>query len=641
MENVNRILHLAGVNKFLSEEVSLLNEIDFNNPTHMKTALSSPIECGFEAEVLWPPNMLNEPTQTSFSSLEQVLKALSAVEYDEGVATAQEKIEHAFDFWLTTEKVYDYEDIAVAQLLDTHENDPSYIEDFFLTSQRSFEDFIETYLSQVLTRLENRIKADSSNPNWQTQYNTMKNWNLTEWGLFYIKKHPNTYNQYIEYLEKTLREDNSAFEYALDIAFNKHDINDWVDEVYSGDWVEMVDMVTGIDLGIANNKLTSVVEKIKDWAYANSKFSVSASDSVVNTLNLSKWAVVPDPSILGSGIAAEIVSPKFDNVKDMLSEMQSLFEYFAENEVTTNNSTGLHVTMSLGGKTYPPLNRLKLALLLGDPHVLSQFNRRFNAYTQSQQDNIKNRVRELEEIGTDLDLKNAKFKDLEKLLSVGISYGKYVTANFKPGVTNDYDNPLVEFRAMGGENYYLDMNKINKVVLRYAIVLLAGHDPDAFKNDYIKSLLQQFQKSKLRLSDDDKKIIKTAMGNPMYDVAIETNAYRSMPHIADIVHLELEQAETNKNNLVEIQRSFFDAISKIIEEIVESKDFQNYGTIPKRSVRVVNTIRSMMKKYEITREDVIDRLKQRANLFVQYPADRPKIIQDSIKVFDYLILHNP
>ena len=65
----------------------------------------------------------------------------------------------------------------------------------------------------------------------------------------------------------------------------------------------------------------------------------------------------------------------------MLKEMKSLFEY-ADGNFGTNNTTGLHITMSWKGEPDAPVmddgkrrgamspNKLKMVLLLGDEHLL-------------------------------------------------------------------------------------------------------------------------------------------------------------------------------------------------------------------------------------------------------------------------------
>jgi hypothetical protein len=114
----------------------------------------------------------------------------------------------------------------------------------------------------------------------------------------------------------------------------------------------------------------------------------------------------------------------------MLKEMKSLFDW-SETNFGTNNSTGLHVTMSWHGKNPDTVkdeddefygddatgpNKLKMALLLGDPYLLAEFGRLKNSYTKSQYNNVLKYAEGMKRG----DAKS--FEEFEKLLTKGIEW---------------------------------------------------------------------------------------------------------------------------------------------------------------------------------------------------------------------------
>ncbi|MEB3246225.1 MAG: hypothetical protein VKJ06_09630, partial [Vampirovibrionales bacterium] len=249
------------------------------------------------------------------------------------------------------------------------------------------------------------------------------------------------------------------------------------------------------------------------------------------------WRVEEDSSIEADGAGAEIISPVYETPGQMLKEMNSLFDFFAKKDVETNESTGLHVTMSWNGEQ-TEANKLKMAVLLGDKYLLSLFDRENNTYTQSQYDRVVQGVSEL--------MKNpANLKTLaavEEILSSKISDSKFSSINFKQA-TNQAGNNLIEFRIGGGDDYHMKTTDIVKSVVRYAAIMQAGHDPNAYRKDYILALYRLIRKE----SDVDIEKIKSmniaygdAGKNPML-AALQSSAHKtSISSVTDYLTKGLE-----------------------------------------------------------------------------------------------------
>ena len=179
----------------------------------------------------------------------------------------------------------------------------------------------------------------------------------------------------------------------------------------------------------------------------------------------------------------------------MLEEMRSLFNWSEEN-FGTNNTTGLHVTMSWNGPRDGDAelgglepNKLKMALLLGDEYLLAQWGRLRNSYTKSQYQNLLKHAEDMKRGNKD------SFLMLQNELKKGISREKFSSIHFKNQKDNDSENELIEFRIMGGADYNTMYEKVVKTVVRYATIMKAGYDKDAFRKDYINALFRLIRKS--------------------------------------------------------------------------------------------------------------------------------------------------
>jgi len=236
------------------------------------------------------------------------------------------------------------------------------------------------------------------------------------------------------------------------------------------------------------------------------------------------WRVEEDSSIEADGAAAEIISPVYETPEQMLKEMNSLFDFFAKNDVETNESTGLHVTMSWNGEQ-TPANKLKMAVLLGDKYLLGLFDRENNTYTKSQLDNVAKGISDLMKNPANLKTLSA----VEEILSSKVSDNKFSSINFKDA-TNKAGNNLIEFRIAGGDDYHMKTTDIVKSVVRYAAIMQAGHDPEAFRKDYILALYRLIGKEAATPDPEKIKSMNIAYGdagkNPML-LALQTSAAKN------------------------------------------------------------------------------------------------------------------
>ena len=209
------------------------------------------------------------------------------------------------------------------------------------------------------------------------------------------------------------------------------------------------------------------------------------------------WIFEPDSSLDADdseNMPVEIVSPPMP-LEECLAKIEQFFEWADDNGAYANSSTGFHMGVSLphrGGD----VDYVKLALFLGDQHVLEEFGRSGNHFCEAAIKKIRNRVRSNKEaVGNALELMKHNLIELaQKALEINNhGFGKYTSINPQGG--NDNTNPAkekgakyIEFRSAGGSNYFEDIDKLKNTLLRYAQAMTIAANPAAERREYYKKL---------------------------------------------------------------------------------------------------------------------------------------------------------
>jgi hypothetical protein len=182
----------------------------------------------------------------------------------------------------------------------------------------------------------------------------------------------------------------------------------------------------------------------------------------------------------------EFVSPPL-SIDEMFSDLDKVKKWADAEGCYTNESTGLHINVSVPGYDLDNLDYVKLALLLGDNYVLDQFERSGNTYAKSAMEEVKKRIQQRPEDAAALlqTMKNGLGKVASKVIHSGVTT-KYTSINTK-------DN-RIEFRSPGG-NWLNDdfFNKIKPTMLRFIVAMDAALDPEKYRAEYLKKLYQVLQ----------------------------------------------------------------------------------------------------------------------------------------------------
>jgi hypothetical protein len=168
-------------------------------------------------------------------------------------------------------------------------------------------------------------------------------------------------------------------------------------------------------------------------------------------------------------------------IDEILSDLNKVKAWANEYGCYTNDSTGLHINISVPDYSREKLDFVKLALLMGDKYVLDLFGRSSNTYAKSALDIVKKAVR-------DNPADAAKLLDkmkgnMDQLATKAIHSGstsKYTSINTKDG--------HIEFRSPGGDWLNQNFDKIENTLLRFTVAMSAALNPDAYREEYLKKL---------------------------------------------------------------------------------------------------------------------------------------------------------
>jgi hypothetical protein len=196
-----------------------------------------------------------------------------------------------------------------------------------------------------------------------------------------------------------------------------------------------------------------------------------------------RYIVEPDGSLESDNPGdrgLEFVSPPLP-IDEILSDLNKVKRWAKEYGCYTNDSTGLHINISVPNYSRENLDFVKLALLMGDNYVLDSFGRSGNTYAKSALDIVKKAVRDNPDNAAKL-LDKMK-GNLDQLATKAIHSGitsKYTSINTKDG--------HIEFRSPGGDWLDENFDQIENTLLRFTVAMSAALNPDAYRQEYLTKL---------------------------------------------------------------------------------------------------------------------------------------------------------
>jgi len=250
---------------------------------------------------------------------------------------------------------------------------------------------------------------------------------------------------------------------------------------------------------ISNNWKTDIGQLISDTLRKYLKKTVEWYDSPGHASK--NYAVVPDSSINGGetekkGYGAEIVSPPLP-IDEAFADLDRVFSFIEDYELETNSSTGLHINLSIPG-IYGKLDPAKLVLLMGDRHVLQQFNRASNSMTRSQMRVVQGTVDAALKSGKMPAQKSEVWDLLQAIGENVMKSGKYASVNL-----DKLKDGYLEFRAAGNVDYHKRLEDVQNLVGRWLSAIDSACDPEKDKEFYLKQLSKVFDEVAPIKQDED------------------------------------------------------------------------------------------------------------------------------------------
>jgi hypothetical protein len=498
-------------------EAEELDEVRMS-PTALKKFAASPaakgILVGFEAELIFPDVRIEdedpeyEPDyeqDTRPSSIREVIEFFSDDEWGYGLSERQQErlrdnLDEVYMEWMDEQMMQDFKQEAEDLVKKVMIDEKDWIQEDEVRKQLDMMDVTGEDQEAVLA-------AGSRAPRFNSSAEQQA----------YMEEHPE-YEKYIEALgeaeelldelvQDSVRAQDKYWDAAIDDFRDYYSPSD--DSGFFGDvgLRYMSDVSNRFDLGwpymTSNNDgdghidIEDVATSLKDVV----QMPVTASGGYHQaTRKPGRWIVEPDSSLRAANDedgGLEIISPPMP-IEQAMQKLQAVIDWAQKRGCYTNSSTGLHMGVSLPGQqsfaeaendaepapvAEKPIDFVKLALFLGDQHVLKQFEREANNYCRSSLEKLKAKNWSPQQIATAMEkmrgnLINLAYKDL---------------ADRSPGrdSINMKDN-YVEFRSAGGDYLSKESDQgmafLENTLLRYVRALAIAGDPTAERQEYAKKL---------------------------------------------------------------------------------------------------------------------------------------------------------
>jgi hypothetical protein len=308
------------------------------------------------------------------------------------------------------------------------------------------------------------------------------------------------------------------------------------------------------------------------------------------------YVVEPDGSLEPDdydSAGLEFVSPPMP-IDEMITDFNKVVAWAKKTGCYTNDSTGLHINVSVPDFSREKLDYVKLALLLGDEYVLSEFDREGNTFCKSALKQVKDNIRENPDNAKKLldGMKEGLSDIASKLVHSGATH-KYTSINTKDG--------YIEFRSPGGDWLDTDIPKIENTLLRFVVALDAAVDPQKYRKEYLTKLYKLLAPSK-DSTDTIQYFAKYAAGE------LPKAALRSFVQQAQLERKVKADREVGKKYWWRVTRPGFGASAEVVatskaEAIEKGKkeypDWKNSTDMEAKPVRKFEEPKDDKPKYEI------------------------------------------
>ena len=201
------------------------------------------------------------------------------------------------------------------------------------------------------------------------------------------------------------------------------------------------------------------------------------------------YCIEPDGSLeprRKDAMGLEFISPEMP-LDEILKDLDAVKKWADKKGIYTNDSTGLHMNISLPGYSVDKLDYVKIALLLGDEKILTDFERLLNIYTVPAMRRIRRAIKD--EPRSSAYAFEYLNKGLNLLASHSIHSGKtekYTSINTKKNEKTDAE--WIEFRSPGNDWLGNKFELLKPTLMKFIVAFDAAMDPEKNKAEYLKKL---------------------------------------------------------------------------------------------------------------------------------------------------------
>lgn len=190
----------------------------------------------------------------------------------------------------------------------------------------------------------------------------------------------------------------------------------------------------------------------------------------------------------------ELISPPL-TMRKMIGDLEKIFQYLRDRPTAeTTKEKGIHISVSIKGKTKADYDFLKMLMFIGERNELLRFGRLKNTNTLPHMPQVIKKLtqvlsKEYDEYG-DIDINSWLGDDAIRTQLIGaiskvMDGEKFRSFNL---LTLNKPQPYVEFRIAGNENFEERFEEIKNLAMRVAYVMKLGSDKDLERDEYMKKL---------------------------------------------------------------------------------------------------------------------------------------------------------
>ena len=205
------------------------------------------------------------------------------------------------------------------------------------------------------------------------------------------------------------------------------------------------------------------------------------------------WNITMDSSIKPNNdddVGMEIIMPPTEYEKG-ITDIEDIMQFLRQEGGYANESTGLHINVSMKGIDHSKLDYAKLVLMVGDNKVARQFDREYSEFAENSLTKLSNFIDSTQGYEKDRPAKAKGYADMMARMHKDLSHSvmdSFENIDFGKFSSVGIKEDRIEFRAAGGADYLNNFSDILHVINRFVVAYAVAADPQAHRKEYAKKL---------------------------------------------------------------------------------------------------------------------------------------------------------